>query len=312
MLYIKNINLILLGILYLSSAYSSENINNRIAIDLHLGKEGNINPEFFFPLNWTDHWYSGISFKNSNQLAQRELDGFSDSKLSTGINERSIQLNVINYEDSYKGFKYSIGTSISETSIDKSEFGYFYFNNGVIDEFVAFDNTIEIDVAGLSIHGDVFFNNSKKTSRYRISAELSPSNTLKVQQETSFKPIVPATGHNNSSETQGLAYALKFESSHDVNSIFKAGINIKYEVLPLKYDLKVLATTADSFQSAVIDTEETSTKIGLRIVFNHELVAGLHPVIGISSENKAIKDKISGQSENNTETLYSIGFTGEF
>lgn len=312
MLNLKNTRLILLGVLCFTNAYSSESINSRIALDLHLGEEGNINPEFFFPVNWANHWYSGISFKNSNQLTQRELDGFSDSKLSTGINERSIQLNIINYEDSYKGFEYSVGTSVSETSIDKSEFGYFYFNNGVIDEFVAFDNTIEIDVTGLSIHGDVLFINSEKTSRYRISAELSPSNTLKVQQETSFKPIVPATGHNNSSETQGLAYALKFESSHNVNSIFKAGINIKYEVLPLKYDLKVLATTADSFQNAVIDTEETSTEIGLRIVFNHELVAGLHPVIGISSENKTIKDQISGQSESNTETLYSIGFTGEF
>ena len=307
-----NKTILLLNLLCVPNIYASQESTTRVTLDLNIGEEGNINPKFFFPLNWADHWYSGISFKNSNQLAQREIDGFSDSKLSTGINERNIQLNIINYEDSYKGLKYSVGTSVSETSIDKSEFGYFYFNNGVIDEFVAFDNTIEIDVTGLSIHGDVFFNNSKKTSRYRISAELSPSNTLKVQQETSFKPIVPTTGHNSSSETQNLAYALKFESSHDVNSIFKAGINIKYEVLPLKYDLKVLATTADSFQSAVIDTEETSTKIGLRIVFNHELVAGLHPVIGISSENKAIKDKISGQSENNTETLYSIGFTGEF
>lgn len=307
-----NKTILLLNLLCVPNIYASQESSTRVTLDLNIGEEGNINPEFFFPLNWADHWYSGISFKNSNQLSQRELAGFSDSKLSTGINERSIQLNIINFEDSYKRFEYSIGTSISETSIDKSEFGYFYFNNGMIDEFVAFDNTIEIDVTGLSIHGDVLFINSKKTSKYRISAELSPNNTLKVQQETSFKPIVPATGHNSSAETQGLAYALKFESSHNVNSIFKAGINIKYEVLPLKYDLKVLATTADSFQSAVIDTEETSTEIGLRIVFNHELVAGLHPVIGISSENKAIKDKISGQSENNTETLYSIGFTGEF
>jgi len=294
------------------NSYASQEFSTRIALDLQMSEEGNINPELFIPFNWDHNWYSGISFKSSNLLTHGELDGFSDSKLSTSISERAIQLNIINFEDNYKEIEYSIGASISETSIDKSEFGYFYFNNGVIDEFVAFDNTIEINVTGLSVHADVFFSNSRKSSKYRISGELTPSNTLKVQQNTYFKPIVPTGANNHSSGTQSVAYTLKFESNHNVNSLFKAGINMKYEVLPLQYELQQLATTADSFQKIVIDTKETSTEIELRIVFNHEVVDGLHPVIGISSVNATIKDQISGQSESNTATLFTIGFTGLF
>ena len=301
-----------LSLFLTNNVLANEETADRFSFDLQMDEEGTLNPETFVPLYWSKNWFSGVGFTSSAQLTQDTLAGFSDSKLGTSIDQRVLRLNLISHQASSKSFSYSVGGDYQMTSIDKAEFGYFHLNNGVVDDYVAFDNTIEIEVSGLSLRGDLTLGQTSDQHLYRVSAIVSPGSSLTVNQDTNFKPIVSSSGTGSSSKSQALSYVFQFETRHRVSDLFSVGLDLQYEVLPLEYDLQILSATANSFESATIDTTETTTRVGLRFIFNYPLVDGLYPVLGISSEDVEMKDNASGGSVSESQVLTSIGFTGNF
>ena len=142
---------------------------------------------------------------------------------------------------------------------------------------------------------------------------LAPSNTLDVEQETVFKPIVPETGTSSSSTSQDVGYALKLDSRFRVFPIMNIGLEAGYELLPLKYDVAVLdPNTLNSFTTARVDVHEITTRIGMRFIFRYETVSNLYPVIGVFNRKVEVEDQVNGFTESSSDTFYTFGITGEF
>lgn len=308
-----NISAILL-ILLSTSAHASNNIQvaDRLVLDLAVDDDSNINPDLFIPIPWSQNWFSGLGYRNSSFQEQSTLNGFSESKLSTAIKEQVVRVNIISYQVNNGNFSYSIGGDYGQTSIDKVEFGYFHLDNGVIDDFVAFDNNIEIEVTGLSLRGDLTYGKSADNNSIRLTAIVSPGNTLDVKQSTDIKPIVPVTGQGSSSKSQDLGYNLHLATNHKLGSFLSVGLDLQYNVLPLNYDVKVLASTADSFIDSTVDTTQTTTRVGLRFIFNYPITGNLYPVLGITSEDVKTKDNLSGGESSFSQTLTTVGLTARF
>lgn len=296
------------------SAHASNNVQiaDRLVLDLAVDDDSNINPDLFIPIPWSQNWFSGLGYRDSSFQEQSTLNNFSESKLSTGIKEQVVRVNIISYQVNNGNFSYSIGGDYGQTSIDKVEFGYFHLDNGVIDDFVAFDNNIEIEVTGFSLRGDLTYGKASDNNSIRLTAIVSPGNTLDVNQSTNIKPIVPVTGQGSSSKPQDLGYNLRLATNHKLGNYLSVGLDLQYNVLPLNYDVKVLASTADSFVDSTVDTTQTTTQVGLRFIFNYPIAGNLYPVLGITSEEIKTEDNLNGGESSFSQTLTTVGFTARF
>ena len=280
----------------------------RLKLDMERDENGNFRPNLFVPYYWSDNWYSGLGYRDKTLVTQDTLEGLVDSKLSTSISERIIRLNVVSYQGASDLFSYSVGLDYQNTAIDKIEFGYFSLNN----DFIVFDNNVEIEVSGFSAHGDLTWSKLLDPHAVRVKGSLSPMNSLKVEQQTDIKPLVPITGVGNSTKAQELSYQLQIETRHDLIEFLSVGLDLEYKVLPLNYDLKVLATSADKFITAPIDTTESTSRFGLRFIFNNALGDNMFPVIGVAYETTEIEDNLNETSSKVSQTLLTAGLTGRF
>jgi hypothetical protein len=298
----------------LTPVYAGEDVSSeRLRFDLNMGDDNNLNPDLFIPVYWRANFFSGLGFSQNSSFSSEVLAGFSDSKIGTSVNEDIVRLNILSYRTNNVDLNYSVGGDYQLRSIKKMEFGYFYLNNGTIDDHIAFDNKIDIEVAGFSVRGDVTCGNRSDTHQFRISTIVSPSSNLDVEQKTDFKPIVTTSGTGDSSKSQDLGYLLSFESKHRFWESINLRFFFQYESLPMEYDLKVLASTATSFQQATIDVTEVTTRFGMRFVFTSLPIAdGLYAAVGLSTEDVKTTNNVGPGSESSSDSLVSVGFAGQF
>lgn len=285
---------------------------DRFSLDLNANDEGKVNPDIFLPIYWSESFFSGIGFSNSASLSQGTLSGFSDSRIGTSIDQRDLAVNLISYQSQAAGFSYSVGGNYKLNSIDRTEFGYFRLNNGLVDDYVAFDNIVEIGVSGLALRGDMTWGEQKNKHQFRISAVISPKDDLDVDQTTSFKPIITTASTGNSSKSQDVGYDLKLQTLHKMTKSVSIGFQLQYQILPLDYDLQVLTSTATSFQNATIDTTETTISYSVRLIIADVMLNGMSLVLGVGSENVETKDNLSGGTTNEDGSIVTVGFTGNF
>lgn len=296
----------------LPHTYADEKQSDRFNLDLNSDEDGNTNPNLFLPYYWNSSWFSGVGFSNSSRLTQGTLTGFSDSRQGTIVEQQQLSINLLSFESVSGGLTYSVGGNYRITNIDRTEFGYLYLNNGSIDDYIAFDNLTEIAVSGLALRGDITWGSVDDDNSIRLGWVISPGDTLDVDQDTTFKPIITNSATGSSSKTQDLGYDLKLQTRHRMTDKFSIGLQLQYQVLPLEYDIKVLASTADSFQEATIDTTETTISNGIRFIFDDAISNGLDLVIGFSNEKVDVKDNVSGFTSDEDQSIFSLGFTSNF
>ena len=298
----------------LQATAATETINDRFAFDLVQGDSGSVDPSVFIPIAWSENWFSGFGYRQTKTVTQDTIAGFVDSKVSTSTSDRRTRLNVISYQNKIsENLRYSVGADYDFSQIKKAEFGYFHLVSGTIDDYVAFDNNVDIDVSGVGIRGDLTWGKKTDFALLRLGMLLAPSNTLDVEQSTDFKPIVPTTGTSTSSVSQDLGYLLRLESRFRIFPILNIGLEAGYELLPLKYDVAVLdPNTLNSFATARVDVHEKTTRIGIRFIFQYEVVGELYPVIGAFNQKLEIEDQVNGFTESSSNTFYTFGITGAF
>jgi hypothetical protein len=295
-------------------AIAEYNIDDRFVFDLVQGDSDSVNPSTFIPIAWNEHWFSGFGYSQIKTITQDAITGFADSKVSSSTTDRRTRLNFISYQDSISdSMSYSIGADYDFSKIEKTEFGYFHLVSGAVDDYIAFDNRVDIDVSGIDIRGDLTWGKKSDFALARLSMIFAPSNTLDVDQSTDFKPIVPATGTSTSSVKQDPGYLLRLESRFRVFPILNIGLEAGYELLPLKYDVAVFdPTTLNSFTTARIDVHEQTTRVGIRFIFQYETVGNLYPVIGFFNRKVKVEDQVNGFSESTSDNFYTLGITGAF
>lgn len=302
----------LVGVSFQTTADNS--INDRFTFDLVQGDSGSANPSMFIPIAWSEHWFSGLGYRLTKTSTQDSISGFTDSKVSTSTTDQRSRLNFISYQNKINDkLSYSLGADYDFSEIKKSEFGYFHLVSGTIDDYVVFDNNVDIDVSGIDIRGDLTWGKKTDFALVRLGMILAPSNTLDVEQSTNFKPLVPTTGTSSSSVKQDFGYLLKLETRFRVFPILNIGLEAGYELLPLKYDVAVLdPSTLNSFATARVDVHEQTTRVGIRFIFQYETVADLYPVLGVFNRDIEVKDQVNGFTENTSDTFYTFGITGAF
>ena len=302
----------LIGIFH--QLYAAPSINDRFTFDLVQDESGSINPSTFIPIAWTDNWFSGFGYSQTKITIQDTIEGFSESRVSTSTTDRRTRLNVISYQNRISDkLSYSIGADYDFSEIKKTEFGYFRLVSGTIDDYIAFDNDVNIDVSGVDLRGDLTWGRKPDFALVRLSMILAPSNTLDVEQSTNIKPLVPTTGTSTSSVSQDFGYLFKLDSRFRVFPLLNIGVEAGYELLPLAYDVAVLdPNTLNSFTTARVDVHEKTTRVGMRFIFLYETVGNLYPVIGIFNRKLEVEDQVNGYTESTSDIFYSFGITGEF
>lgn len=290
------------------------NINDRFIFDLVQGDSGSVNPSVFIPIAWNENWFSGFGYSQTKLITQESISGFPDSKVSSSTTDRRSRLNLISYQNIIsESLSYSIGADYEFSQMKTTEFGYFHLVSGSVDDYVAFDNNVDIDIRGVGVRGDLTWGRISDFAMVRLGMILSPSNTLDVDQSTDFKPLVPTTGTSTSSVTQDLGYQLKLDSRFLIFPLLNIGLEAGYELMPLKYDVAVLdPTTLNSFSTGRVDVHEKTTRIGIRFIFQYETVENLYPVIGVFNRDTKVEDQVNGFTESSSDTFYTFGITGGF
>jgi hypothetical protein len=281
-------------------------------INLEQDSDGNFHPNIFIPINWDKNSYSGLGYSSTTSKDISVLDGFANSKNGIITTTNDIFFRWVGYRFD----NISAAFQSNFTKIQKNEFGYIHdsenlFGNGT-NYYVAFDNDIQIDMVKTGFYVDY----TKKISDilFRVSSTLTPSTSLKVKQNTLFKPLVLNNGTSSSTTSQDFAYSLKLETYYDTNMFFKLGFEYSYDYMPIKYDIAQLATSNGNyiFEQNNIDTDQITTKYLGKIYFDKKLISELIPSIGFGNKKIKTKDNKSSSSSTKDENIFTIGFEKRF
>lgn len=295
-------------------SHADNYVNDRFSFDLVQDDSGTVNPSVFLPIAWNENWFSGLGYHQSKITTQDSISGFPDSKVSTSSTDKRMRLNFISYQNRINDdWSYSLGADYDFSQIKKSEFGYFHLVTSTVDDYVAFDNNVDIDVSGIDLRGDITWGSKSDFALVRLGMILAPSNKLDIEQTTDVKPIVPTTGTSTSTTSQDLGYQLRLESRFRVLPLLNIGLVAGYELLPLKYDVAILdPSTLNSFTTARVDVHEKTMRLGIRFIFEYETVEKLYPVIGFFNQDIDVEDQGNGSTVSSSDTFVTLGITGAF
>jgi len=284
----------------------------RISFDMD--EDGNLNPNLFIPYYYgsQQQFYSSVAYSSNNLTESNVLDNFNDSKNALVSNSEDFTLNYITYKTSFFGLQTSFGIESTFSTIDNNEFGYIHdsddiFGNGS-DYYIAFDNTIELDIQRHALRADIVIPMSKYFSS-RLFASISPYMSINVSQSTIFKPLINETGTSSSSTTQDISYTLRYDGLIQTGTFVNIGLEAYYDAQPLKYNIAQLAQKSGSFlfETNEIDTLETTTRFIAKLLFDVEVLGGLNPSLGYGIEKIQTKDNLTGDTTTADKTIITFG-----
>ncbi|RDH80726.1 MAG: hypothetical protein DIZ80_17005 [endosymbiont of Galathealinum brachiosum] len=310
----KTLGILLISIsgstLVLADSQPVKQFDDRFSIDFGYD-DGKITPDAFIPYRWDKHWFSGLGFRSGSSQTNDVIDGFSDSRIGTSTEENRLKINAITYERASGITKWSVGFDLEVIDIGKLEFGYFQLPASFGGDYVAFDNEIDITVLKPNFNTDIAWSLLDHNLLMRLGLSFSPISQLDVDQTTRFKPLVPGEGAGTSSMEQDVSYAVSFESVYKTGGSINVGFLADYELLPQKYDLQVLNSSANAFITETIELEEVTIRFGLRMLFTQTL-GGLYPVIGVHLESVDVTDVVKGGSNKETREYIVFGLENRF
>jgi hypothetical protein len=318
----KQKSLLLLSTIIISSTLFAEDITSNATLtnlSLDMDKDGYINPNIFIPIYYgtSNQFYSAIGYTSSNSQEVEKIDGFSDSKSAVVSSKNELTLNYINYSSSFGKYKISIGIESKFTETKYNEFGYIHdsdnnFNNGE-DYYISFDNDIDLNINRHAITTDILVPMGEYFSS-RFFTSISPYTTIDVTQSTIFKPLVTETGKSSSSTLQKIAYTFRYDALVKTHTFINLGFVAIYDNQPLKYDIAQLQQNNSeyTFKTTTIDTNEKTLSLIGKIIFNFNIMGGLHPSIGYGSKKVTIKDNTRDETTTNKTTFVTIGFEKTF
>lgn len=286
--------------------------NDRLHFDIALDSGQNTNPDLFIPIDINRHIYLGFGIRSREFQETSSLSRFQDSKLAAAIKEQTFNLNLISYKRDERLLSYSLGMDYQHIRIKKQEFGFFNISNTPPASYTVFDNTIETRITGFTLRGDITLGSANGIHSIRASVNVSPANSLEVEQATTVKPLVANSGNRRSRSDQDPSYDIRILSKHQLFSFMSAGIDLQYSRLPLNYPLLILSPDASRFIETTIDQMQSIGQAGIRLVFSSSVVGGIHPVLGVFSREIRIQDNTTGQLNSTRDTLFTLGFTSRF
>ena len=288
-------------------------------ISFVLDDDGNLNPNIFLPLYYgeSNQFYSAIEYRSSNIKDVSAVDGFNDSKNAFISSSKDLTLNYITYRTFLFGMSVSIGVESTLSKIENNEFGYIhdsadFFGNGT-DYYISFDNEIELEVQRHAIISNILIPFGEYFTS-RLSASISPFTRIGVKQSTIFKPLISETGSSSSSTVQDLAYTFIYEIQTRTDTFFNLGLTASYNYQPLKYDIAQVAVSGGNyvFETNTVDTNEITTRVTARVIFDINVIGDLQPSLGYGYENFERMNNLNNEVVSIDRNFYTIGFEKRF
>ena len=288
-------------------------------ISFNIDDNQNINPTIFIPFYYgkDKQFYSAIGYLSSNTQKVEKIDKFSDSKNAYISTTKELMLNVLSYQT--KIFNYQTSVGISTIFIDRvdNEFGYIHDTENIFnqstDEYISFDNEINIDIQSYAIDADITIPIGKYFDS-RLSITISPYTKLKVKQSTFFKPLIDEVGKSNGSTTQNISYSVRYDAVIKTDTFFDIGFMSSYSNRPLKYDIAQLEYINNNYQfeKSRVNIKETTLKYVVKLLLNIKVIGELKPSIGYGIERLKVKDNLTNKIDLSNEKIVVFGVEKRF
>lgn len=314
----RQLNFIALGLMVFIAttvfAQAEEEKNNRFSVEFQRDPDGKLSPDTYFPQKWSDNWSSGLAYRSTTDFSSDTLAGITESKVGTLTDERRIRLDLLSYNSSGDGMKYTIGAAVQRTDINRNEFGYVHLvtTTPAIDQWEAIDNRVIIGVNAFALRGDISFGEEKDSAYLvRMGLNVSPASSLSVTQETDFRPAAPVTGTSSGSSAQKLNWEATLETRYRPTEWLTIGIDARYEVMPYRYQIAQLNSTLNGFSPVDIETTDITRRVGIKFIFKRKEKES-RPFVGLANETVDSKDDIAGTSTQTSQVLLLVGLTGNY
>jgi hypothetical protein len=200
------------------------------------------------------------------------------------------------------------------TKIDRTEFGFIHDDRfGTGNEWIAFDNSVELDIWRYGIYLDLSANPTDYLL-LRVSADLTPSASVDITQETRFKPLVDEDVKFEESTTLDFSYKVLGEVTVKTPWLVSFGGEYSYEFFPLNYDIKMLSQDSGQyfFQTSTVDTETETKSWILKLIFNIDAVGGMNPSIGFGNREITSTNLATDSETTTDEQIIRFGFEKRF
>lgn len=283
----------------------------RTELSFERDENGNINPKVYIPIYYgaNNQFYSGIGYTAFNTQSVEELANFTDSKIADVSDVQTLELNYISYISKYEGFDISIGVGSLFSQIKNNEFGYINDSGN----YISLDNATKLDIQrhGILLQLEIPISTFLST---RLSTNVAPFSTISVDQETLIKPLISEVGMSQSSTTQELSYAVKFEAQTSFKGWIDFGLVAYYDYQPLKYDIAEVSDNGSSyvFETVTKDTLETTMGVTGKIVINVDVMGGLKPSFGYGIEKFERTSKNDDIKNTYDRTIMTLGLEKRF
>ena len=281
--------------------------------DINIGiTNGNIVPSANVPIYWGERFYSALGFNIFNTSESEKLSGFSESRNAINTKEMVLTLSPIGYRDTFSVFRYYLTLNYSYNKTDRTEFGYMHMPAYLGGDWVAFENDVAFDIHSVYLEAAIEYRTGGFLAK--LTGKASPWQYMNLKQNTMMKPIVADDADfKTTSSGGGLSYGLSAEAGYKINRYIGIKADLKYEFLPLKYDLELLNYDAGSsafyFEQEEVEEENRKIIYGAHLFIPIVDTAGLSPSIGYEIQEIYVKDKSTGSSSGSIEGLFKFGLT---
>ena len=312
-----NFKVILTTLLLCSSLFANDSTRTEISFDID--ENGNMNPVIFIPVYYgsDNRFFSGLGYTSASYTSTDSIDGFSDSKNALVSSSHDLLLNYITYQTSLFGMPISLGAESTFSKVKNNEFGYIQDSNNNFkhgsDYYLSFDNTIDLNIYRHAIRADIIIPLGKYLTS-RAFTSISPYTTIGVKQSTMFKPLVSKDGTSTSSTVQDIAYNFRYEMQTKLDFFVNLGFTASYNFQPLKYNISQIAGNGTSyyFENTLIDTNEITTSLLLKVIMNIDLLGGLKPALGFGVKYLDVRDNLTGKTTSTNNNIFTFGIEKRF
>jgi len=301
---IKEMKVILSGLLLASTLGAVETTLTNISFVQD--ENGNLNPNIFIPVYYgsDNQFYSAVGYTSGTFSETGTLGATQDSKTSLVSNRTDVTLNYITYILPISSFSFSFGINSRFSKIENSEFAYQQSAAG--SEYFVIDNKTDIEVQSHNLEIQALVPLGKYFNS-RLTVNVSPYTTIKVQNDAEVKSSIGSTPLTKSSTTvQNISYGSLLELQTNLDFFVNFGFVGGYSNEPLKYNI------VGSAPDDLVDTDEVTTTYLIKVIFDKELLGGINPSIGYGIEYLDVKDNIGGGTVSTNKTLFTLGVEKRF
>lgn len=274
---------------------SASTLAQGLRVDLQVDEDGKVSPETSLPYFWSENLYSELRFRSTsvtNDDTSRILE-----RSTTTLDEEYKRIDVIGFRSQQQETTWGFSAGVELIDIERREFGFGSVSNNAL----TIDNSVDISATRLLIAGS--YQLDSDFIRLNASANLAPAGSLEVNQDTHIGYTSTLSTSESNSNNMSLSYGAELDLLLRTGTGFDVGLNLQYDFLPLEYELGIVNNTLSAFETATIEQDHTSTRIGAKLFLPEYQDMG-RPVIGFTQE----KIDVEQDGDRTSETLNYLVF----